>query len=89
MSRLVSRILLTVFMLPAGTLVFILAFLFADTALQVGRDALSFLFAGTIAWLFVGAYWILLWRGAVHWDRARISLTCAAVGVALIAATIL
>lgn len=88
MSRLVSRILLSIFMFPLAGLVFLLVFVFSE---QLTRFAAyprqvveTFLASGLTTWVFVAVYWCLLWKSCVVWTEWRIGYTGAAAGGALI-----
>jgi hypothetical protein len=88
MSRLVSRILLSVFMFPLAAVLYIFVFVGADENLRgVGypnRDVATFLVTDIATWLFVAVYWCLLWRSGVNWNRGRVIGTqIAAVGAVI------
>jgi hypothetical protein len=87
MSHLVSRILLAVFLIPAAAIVYFLLFFF----LAVGRNwgAMANVVAGTITWVFIAAYWGLLWRSSVEWNSRRIVGAFAAAAILAIAGTVL
>jgi hypothetical protein len=89
MSRLVSRILLSIFMFPlAGVIYLIQVVVGMDT---IGRsfgygirsETIVFAVCGGITWLFVALYWCLLWRSSVQWNPHRIRLTWLAAAAAL------
>ncbi|MBV8780233.1 MAG: hypothetical protein JO353_02440 [Phycisphaerae bacterium] len=85
MSQLVARILLTIFMLPAATVVYIFTFVFNDRLGVGNREMIDFLISGATAWGFVIIYWLLLWRKGVQWNSTRALLTLlsalAAIGI--------
>src|SRR5438046_6208848 len=87
MSYLISRILLAMLMVPVASLVYLITFcIYVDNHLFTnGRTAVGFIIAGAVTWVFLGAWWFLLWRASVHWNRRRQKLTFAAVGVAAVA----
>ena len=77
MSRLVSRILLSVFMFPLATIVYVLVFVvgadmrWGTRYSPVGETEL-FLASGAATSAFVAVYWCLLWRSSVRWDSRRV-----------------
>src|SRR5689334_296917 len=92
MSRLIARILLSVFIFPLGGLVYLLAFPLADQAMRrhgyysSDGESTAFVLAGGVTWTFVAAYWVLLWRKSVLWVGWRVAWTFGAIpGAALIA----
>ena len=77
MSRLVSRILLSVFMFPLAAIVYVFVFVVGVETLQStrfspGGETEMFLACAAVTWAFVAAYWCLLWRSSVRWDARRI-----------------
>jgi hypothetical protein len=77
MSRLVARILLSVFMFPLGVIVYVLVFVVGAETLRGNRyspggETELFLASGAATWAFVAAYWCLLWRSSVRWDSRRV-----------------
>ena len=80
MSRLVSRILLSIFMFPlAGTFYAVVAVVMEQSMRYSGgyagyraREVTMFLTAGVLTWVFVAIYWCLLWRTGVRWNSRRI-----------------
>lgn len=92
MSRLVSRILLSIFVFPLGGVIYILVFVVSDSSMrQIGyrytpyREMELFLASGLMTWVAVAAYWIMLWRSGIAWTRGRVTGT---FGMALGAATV-
>ncbi len=89
MSRLVARILLSMFMFPLGVMLYALTTGIAESALRGtafparGEEAM-FLAADVVTWAGVAAYWCLLWRGSVQWSPARVSGTAAAAVAAVV-----
>lgn len=82
MSRLVSRILLSLFVFPLGGLLYVFVFVAGETTLLRGLyyrrgEAELFTISDLLTWLFVAIYWLLVWRSAVTWNRTRIVLTIA------------
>ena len=88
MSRLVARILLSIFLFPLAGIVYLVSFVFAarlSAPRFYGRLDEAWLFLGSSlgTWLFVAGYWVLLWRGSVRWDSRRsIGAILAAVATA-------
>ena len=88
MSRLVSRILLTVLLFPSATLWLFLSFLFIERLL-ISRDDTAAVFATASTCAYMAAYWLLLWYGSVSWTAQRIyrtmmlTIAAAAVGAAI------
>ena len=103
MSRLVARILLSMFMFPLAGIVYL--FLAVVGMNVVGRaygyqrhtETTVFAVCGAVTWVLVAIYWCLLWRSSVKWSPQRIALTWAAAfgalavggGVGLFASTIM
>jgi hypothetical protein len=77
MSRLISRILLTILMFPLASLVYLIAFALCLQWLEgipgnySHRERQSFVVGGAIAWMFLAIYWFLLWRESTRWSRSR------------------
>jgi uncharacterized paraquat-inducible protein A len=95
-SRLVSRILLSIFMFPLAGMCYVLAVVVGEQALRsstsnvsgVGyrdRELMMFLSADVLTWGFVALYWCLLWRTGVQWDKRRIAGTLVSVIGAVVA----
>jgi hypothetical protein len=86
MSRLVSRILLAVLMLPAAALIYLITYLasFRAFGYSSGRPMAGVL-SGASMWVFVGLFWFGLWRGSVRWTSNRVLWTFLAVAMSIIA----
>ena len=92
MSRLVSRILLTVLLFPSATLVLFVSFVFIER-LWFQQDIEAAVCSTFVTCAYMIAYWLLLWYGAVNWTAERVYRTLmmtlvaaifgAAVGVAI------
>src|SRR5690349_17977372 len=85
MSPLVSRILLSILLPPAAGLLYLIAYACMWRMQILGypyRDRYAWILAGSCMWLFIAAYWILLWRNAVRWtvQRKRLTLYSAGAG---------
>jgi len=96
MSRLISRILLTILMLPLGAAVYFMMFFIAEERARNGGNynwpdhlLRSFIASGASSWAFVAVYWSLLWRKSVKWTKSRAWQTFAAAGVAVVVAGII
>jgi len=85
MSRLVARILLSLFMFPLASIFYIFVFVASDQAFPMRSEHDGFLFSSGLTWLFVAVYWCLLWRSGIDWNSARLRRTfIAAFGTATI-----
>src|SRR5580658_6062056 len=92
MSRLVSRILLSIFMFPLACFfygfVIVVGQQFMRTTNVRSRDELMFLVSGILTWMVVAVYWCLLWRTGVNWNSSRVIRTLLAAVVAAIAGVV-
>src|SRR5689334_23098559 len=85
MSQLITRILLTVFLLPSAFLIYLITYLFADSYRGMNlRTGEAQILTGGVTWLFVAIYWILLWRKGVQWTQSRRLGTVIAIAGAII-----
>jgi hypothetical protein len=75
MSRLVARILLSIFLFPLAGIVYLVSFVLGEQALRwvypPRYEGWLFVISGAVTWLFVAGYWVLLWRSSVRWDSRR------------------
>ena len=85
MTRTVARLILAMLLLPCTGAVFLLLMF-----LTVGRSTGpgpppggGLLLMWFLLYLFVGAYWVVLWHDMVPWNRRRVLLTVVATVVAL------
>jgi hypothetical protein len=86
MSRLVSRILLSMIMCPLATVTYMVVVILLDRS---GNDNSTFIIADLVTWGFVALYWCLLWRQSVDWTGLRIGGTfLAAFGALLVGSVI-
>src|SRR5438105_5449458 len=85
MSGLVSRILLAMLMIPAGSIVYFLAVIYADRAFGYPQRQMIFISAGLTTWIFVAIYWTLLWGRLIQWNSLRVILSIVAAGAAVVA----
>jgi hypothetical protein len=90
MSSLLARIMLAIFMLPLGALVYMFVMFWIwemRTTLGYYDFERAFVFGGVAAWAFVAVYWYLLWRRSIVWNTRRrvgtsVAAACAgAIGV--------
>src|SRR5205085_11025197 len=83
MTRTIARLILAMLLLPCTGAVFLLLFLTLIVPTgrppPVGRLVLMW----SILYVFVGAYWIVLWHDMVPWNPRRIRLTVLATALAL------
>jgi len=83
-SRLLSRILLSLLMLPLAAVFYMLVLIWLmKVVFGYRNDEIAFGLTNAITAVFVSVYWILLWRGTVRWTARRVLLTVGAAGVAL------
>ena len=92
MSRLIARILLALSIWPLATLVYLMTFVVVAEGMRGNsygpdRVARGFPVAGCVTWMFMGCYWILLWRKSVVWTPRRRGMTFGLI-VASVAAAI-
>lgn len=88
MSRLVSRILLSIFMFPLAVVFYVAVFVFSEQMTRGApyrrdREMDWFLLADVLTWGAVSLYWCLLWRSAVVWNPRRVSGTMLSAAGAL------
>jgi small-conductance mechanosensitive channel len=89
MSRLVSRILLSIFMFPLATVFYIFVMVVTGQTVQGSnyrpQEAVMFLVSSVMTWIVVAGYWCLLWRSGVNWNSSRVVRTfLAALGAAAV-----
>jgi hypothetical protein len=98
MSRLVSRLLLTVLMLPLASMVYLVAlvyyvrstrYYYGYSGFAMRAQEMAHVCAGLIAWMFVALYWMLLWRETVAWTGRRVAQTAWLVLGAIVAGLII
>jgi len=79
MTRTVARLILAMLILPCTGAVFVLLFVVLIANSPAGPPELwRILVMWAILYAFVGAYWIVLWRDMVTWNRRRIVRTAVA-----------
>ena len=83
MTRTVARLILAMLLLPCTGAVFLLLMLTLIVPVggppAVGRRLLMW----SLLYAFVGAYWLVLWRDMVPWNRRRVTLTALATLLSL------
>ena len=88
MSRLVARILLSMFLFPLGVMLYALNASITESALRGtyirDREEAMFLAADVVTWAGVAAYWCLLWRANIRWSPGRVGGTLAAAVAAVV-----
>jgi hypothetical protein len=89
MSRLVSRILLSIFMFPLASIFYIFVIVGGEQTMRMtnirAREEVTFLVSGILSWMVVAVYWCLLWRSGVNWNSSRVLRTIlAALGAATV-----
>lgn len=86
MTATVARLVLAMLLLPATGAVFILSMLVIVARSSGGPPTVSLLLLlWTIIYTFIGAYWLLLWRGVVQWTPWRVRWTILATALSLAA----
>ena len=90
MSRLVARILLSMFMFPLAVMLYFLVVAIGETSGRTmgysgyqDREKMIALAAGTVTWAGVALYWCLLWRTGIRWTGVRVGGTLAAAAAAV------
>ena len=84
MTRTVARLILAMLLLPCTGAVFVLLFATILASNPGGPPPVSrLLLMWSILYVFVGAYWIVLWRDMVTWNRRRVTLTAVATVLSL------
>jgi hypothetical protein len=81
MSRLLSKIMLAMLMLPLAAALYIVVFACSYEFFGYSRQIAGFVVSTIAAWAFIACYWTLLWHRTVRWTGWRIGLTGAAVVV--------
>lgn len=83
MSQLLSRIMLTIFMLPCAAVLYVVVAVTIESNHVFSypfRRYATWVIAGVAAWTFIAIYWTLLWRGSVQWTGQRKLQTLLATG---------
>jgi hypothetical protein len=85
MTRTVARLILAMLLLPCTGAVFLLLFLTLIANSNTGGppSVARLLLMWSILYVFVGTYWILLWRDMVVWNARRVRLTAIATVLSL------
>ena len=82
MTRTVARLILAMLLLPCTGAVFLLLFL-ALIPMSGAPDVGRLLMMWGLLYVFVGAYWVMLWRDMVPWNPRRVALTAFATVLSL------
>ena len=83
MTRTVARLILAMLLLPCTGAVFLILIL-AIVAPTGGPPSVGrLLLLWSLLYLFVGAYWVILWHDMVPWNRRRVTLTALATVLSL------
>jgi len=88
MSKLLARIMLAIFMLPAGGIVMTIVFIVtieSDLAAYPYHRRSAWIVAALATWVFVAIYWLLLWHKSVRWNAWRVRATLWSGAVAALA----
>jgi hypothetical protein len=92
MSRLVSKILLSIFLFPLTGIFYTVVTVCSEELIRGSgysgyrsREMEMFLTSGVLTWAAVAVYWCLLWRSGVAWTVSRVTRTLlAAVGAMVV-----
>lgn len=79
--------MLAIFLLPSAAMVLTIAYVVAEEMTPFAypyQRRSAWIAAAVVTWLFVGAYWIFLWRKSVRWSDRRKRLTLFSVCAAAI-----
>lgn len=90
MSRLLSRIMLALLMLPLAAVLYgVVVVILVEMVFTFSYDFWAFIVTDLVTAGFVGTYWTRLWRGTVRWSTRRITLTVtSALGASVVSAGI-
>lgn len=85
MTRTVARLILAMLLLPCTGAVFLLLFLALVVPASAGGPPPvgRLLVMWGLLYVFVGVYWVVLWRDMVPWNQRRIALTAVATALSL------
>src|SRR5947208_3281908 len=82
MSRLISRILLAVLLIPAAALVDLTSFILLER--RPWPSERSTLIANLLTCAFIDVYWFVLWRTSLKWTKRRRRITLWALGLSFL-----
>jgi hypothetical protein len=85
-SALVARILLAMFVVPLGALVYLTTLFGMSNRDHVGDRISDWFIAGAITWAFVAVYWSAIWRSIVARTTERRAATWGLAVAAILAA---
>ncbi|MDX1682561.1 MAG: hypothetical protein R3336_05540 [Phycisphaeraceae bacterium] len=88
MSRLISRILLSIFMLPLAAVIYFVGFVICYEIFGYRHDEVIFTITGLGTWFFLAGYWLLLWWKTIQWSMFRVVATIFTFAVASIAGVV-
>ncbi|HEY2584665.1 MAG TPA: hypothetical protein VGI81_02745 [Tepidisphaeraceae bacterium] len=94
MSRLVSRILLSISLFPLAGVLYVFVVVAGEFALRGTsgyrvRETELFLCSDVFTWLFIAAYWFILWRSSVRWSSRRVVSTAISVPAAVMVGVVI
>jgi len=89
MSQLLARIMLALLMLPLGAMLYLIVVVTLLRLLGYRHEDWAFWIANAATAVFVGAYWVALWRRAVTWTPPRVVKTLIAAGLCAFAGVVL
>jgi hypothetical protein len=79
MSRLLSKIMLAMLMLPLAASLYVVVIAGSiEFVFGYSHEIAPFAVTTIVVWAFIACYWTLLWRRTVRWNGWRIGLTAAA-----------
>ena len=78
MTRTVARLILAMLLLPCTGAVFLVLMLAIVAPTNGPPSVARLLLMWSLLYLFVGTYWVILWRDMVPWNRRRVMLTALA-----------
>jgi hypothetical protein len=85
MTATVARLVLAMLLLPVSGVLFVILFAALLTSGGPGPPPVGrVLLVWGLVDLFIAAYWVLLWRGVVRWDRRRVLWTAGGTLMALL-----
>jgi uncharacterized paraquat-inducible protein A len=95
MPRIIAKVLLAILMIPLAGLTYLIAKLIGEQFIRwrgVGNadyQIAIYVFCGTVTWLWVALYWVLLWRELVPLNPRRIVKSLEVAIFALVIAAVI
>ena len=83
MTRTVARLILAMLLLPCTGAVFLLLFLTLIVPAGGPPSVARLLLMWLLLYVFVGTYWVMLWRDMVPWTGRRVAHTALATALSL------